>query len=307
VTACGGSSESAPPLPSPAPTDTTDPGTGNAPPPATPPATPPGTPEWTPPTLPTNSPGCGSPQPDASGTTITNPSGRQMHVWGPSGYDKAKTYPVIFMFHGIESNGPDFQSWFNQENYVNNEAFVVYLDAKGGYWDVDGDTDLTYFDESVKKLGETYCIDPSHVYGFGFSWGAFFANHLGCKRAGYARAIMAGEGGYGGPVTACGRLPVLIVNRTADVPSAGDPNAEPVSHGKNAESDWIKLDACSDATSMDTQMNCTTHTTCKNPGGTVTFCEDTSTLSDIPGYDPSWDHTVTEPYRAYAWSWMKTQ
>ncbi len=303
VAACGGSSQNAPPLPSAPPADTTDPGTATAPPPANaPPANPPPAPEWTPPTLPTNSPGCGMPQADASGTTITAPSGRKLHIWGPSGYQKANPYPVVMMFHGIQSSGPDFESWFTQEKFVNNEAFVVYLDAaNNGYWDTDGDTDLVYFDEAVKKLGETYCIDPSRVFGFGFSWGAYFANHLGCKRAGYVRAVMAGEGGYGGGVTGCGRLPVLIVNRTADTSN------EPVSRGKNAEADWIKLDVCGASTSMDTTMNCTTHTACKNPGGTVTFCEDTSSLSGIPGYDPSWDHTVTEPYRTYAWTWMKTQ
>jgi len=135
----------------------------NPPPPPGTTAPPPPPPEWTPPVLPTSSPGCGTPQADASGTTIAAPSGRKLHVWGPSGYDASKTYPVVFMFHGIQSNGPDFESWFDEEKYVNNEPFVVYLDANGGYWDVDGDSDLQYFDESVKKLGETYCIDPSHV------------------------------------------------------------------------------------------------------------------------------------------------
>jgi hypothetical protein len=184
------------------------------------------------------------------------------------------------------------------EQYVQNEAFVVYGDAIKGYWDVDGPTDLQFVDEMIAQVGQTYCTNPSRILGFGFSWGAYLAHHVGCNRAGYVRAISGGDGGYGGNTTGCGRLPVLVTHRTLD-------QNEVIAKGKAAAAEWTKLDVCGTDTAGDTAMNCTTHTSCLNPGGTVTFCEDTSSMADIPGYDPSWDHTVREQYRAYTYSWFK--
>jgi polyhydroxybutyrate depolymerase len=295
--ACGGSSDSSPPPPVAPPDGTTDPGPT---PPTAPPTTlpPSGDTEWTPPVVAMTSPGCGTPQGQASGAAYTTPSGRTFHVYGPTGYDQNKTYPVVMMFHGIQSDGASFQQWFEMEKYVSNEAFVVYPDAIGGYWDVNGDTDLKMFDEVIKQVGQTYCINPSRVLGFGFSWGAFFAHHLGCNRAGYVHAISGGEGGFGGAAQKCGRLPVLVTHRTKDT-------NEPISHGIAAAGLWTKLDVCGTDTVADATMNCTMHQSCKNPGGPVTFCEDTSTMNDIPGYDPTWDHTVRENYRQFTYDWFK--
>ncbi len=300
VFACGGSGSSAPPPPPTPPTDSTaDPGNGSTPPP--PPATlpPPAPKEWTPPNVPTTSPGCGTARADAAGVDYTTASGRTFHVWGPTGYDKDKTYPVVLMFHGIQTTGRNFESWFQMENYVSNEAFVVYGDAINGYWDVTGDSDLEFVDQMIAQVGQTYCINPSRVLGFGFSWGAYFAHHVGCNRAGYVHAISGGEGGFGGSANACGRLPVLVTHRTQDT-------NEVIANGRAAAAEWTKLDVCGTDTTSDATMNCTMHVSCKNPGGTVTFCEDTSLMNDIAGYDPSWDHTVRENYRAYTWTWFKS-
>jgi predicted esterase len=296
--ACGGGSTGSTPVADvPPPDATVDPGTGTQP-PAPPATTPPGVAEWTPPVVATTSPACGTARGKATGETFTTPNGRTFHVWGPTGYDPNKKYPVVMMFHGIESTGDQFEQWFEMEKYVSNEAFVVYPDAINGYWDVDGQTDLAMFDEVVKQVGETYCINPSRVLGFGFSWGAYFAHHLGCNRAGYVHAISAGEGGFGGAAQKCGRLPVLVTHRTKDT-------NERISRGIAAAGLWTKLDVCGTDTLTDTTMNCTMHESCKNPGGPVTFCEDTSTMDDIPGYDPSWDHTVRENYRTFTWQWFK--
>ncbi len=250
---------------------------------------------WTPPTnIPTSSPACGSNPPGMWGETFTTPSGRTYHVWGPWNYDPNKTYPVVLTYHGWQSNGRDFQSWFHMDDYVDGEAFVVYPDGIGGYWDLAGDKDLVFFDEMVKKLGETYCIDPSHVFAFGFSFGGFFADYLGCKRAGYVKAVSMGASGRGGPGTKCGRLPVLVTSRTHD-------HDETVSKGKNLTAHWAKLNECGEAQTSNEGLNCVTHAGCNNPG-TVTFCEDT--WFD-PGWKREWNHTVREEYRAHTWKWFK--
>ena len=273
----------------------------------TPDAGPPGTtadaappePEWVAPVVATSSAACnGAGMPDAKGAPYTTPGGRTYHVFTPTNYDASKTYPVVFAFHGWQTEGMPFESWFKMEESVNGEAFVVYPDAVGGYWDLNGTTDLVFFDEMVKQIGETYCIDPSHILGFGFSYGAYFMNTLGCARAGYVKAIVMGEGGFVNAPT-CGRLPVFVTSRTNDT-------EEPPSHGKPGADAWSTRDRCTPGATQqgDAAYNCTSYTGCKLPGS-VTYCEDTSSLADNPRYDPSWDHTVTPRYQAYGYQWFK--
>ncbi len=247
--------------------------------------------------MPTSSAGCGS------GTTTITPGdtrtvlgGRTYHVWGPPGYDRTKPWPVVVMFHGIETNGADFEAWFNMENYVEGKAIVVYPDAVDGYWDLSGTSDLAFYDALMKDVGDTYCIDPSHVLGFGFSLGAYFASYLGCTRAGFVKAISAGDGGWDGTNVPCGRLPVLVTHRTAD------PN-EVVANGKANAARWTTLNGCTGAPSVsNAAMNCTSQTGCLAPGA-VTYCEDTFVDASWPD---DWNHTVRENYRAFTWTWFES-
>jgi hypothetical protein len=307
IAACNQGSASPPPPPTtpdnvvvaPAPTYDPPVPTGTAPiTTTTPDAGPP--PEWTPPVLPTRSGGCGIARADANGVLYTTPSGRTFHVWGPPNYDKDKAHNVVYTYHGIQTNGLDFESWFKMEDYVQDEAFVVYPDAAGGYWDLGGDSDLTFFDEMSKMMNDTYCTDPSRAFGFGFSYGGIFMNRLGCKRAGYVKAISIGDGS-GNPGTSCGRLPVLFTARTAD-------QNETVAGARADAAHWQTVNGCTAATTVsNASMNCVSNTSCKAPGA-LTFCEDTFRYSDYPSqypeYDPSWDHTVREPYRAFTYSWF---
>lgn len=227
-------------------------------------------------------------------------------MWGPTGYDPNKTYPVVLTYHGLGTNGADFESWFQMESYTNNEAFVVYPDAagNGSLWDTNGSTDLAFFDEMVKQLGETYCINPSRVMALGFSWGGHFVDHLGCARAGYVKAITVGDGGPGGNDTKhCGRLPVLVTTRTNDT------NELP-SYGRNVVAEWTGIEKCAapgakipQTTTDGTDMGyCQVQTPCSAPGS-LTYCEDTSAFG--PQDPPDWNHTVREYYRGYAYKWFK--
>jgi poly(3-hydroxybutyrate) depolymerase len=262
--------------------------------PTTPPPGPPPEPEWVAPNVAITSPACGTAQPRAIGMKYTTPSGRTYHVWGPSNYDPNKTYPVVMTFHGWYADGAAHEAWFKMEDYTEDEAFVVYPDAVAGLWDLAGTTDLVFFDDMVKQIGETYCINPSRILGFGFSYGGRFMSHLGCKRAGYVKAISLGAAG-GANDGKCGRLPVLVTARTADTD-------ELPAWGKAASQNWAALDKCAMATTVsDATMNCVSHPGCKTPGD-VTFCEDT--FFD-PNWPKDWNHTVRETYRSFTWKWFK--
>lgn len=251
--------------------------------------------EWKPPVLPKKSPACGKPRTTPKGETFTTASGRTFHVWAPSNYDPNKAYPVALTFHGLYATGPTFESWFKMEDFVGNEGLTVYPDASGNAWELNRKTDLAFFDDMMKMLGDTFCIDPSNVLGFGFSHGGIFMSTLGCKRAGYVKAIAVGDGSHGGDDVGCGRLPVLITHRTKD------PDELIAWSYKNRDI-WRSLNACSpQTTSVNPTLNCVAFQGCKAPGS-LTFCEDT--WFD-PNWPADWNHTVREPYRAFTWQWFK--
>ncbi|MFO0663055.1 MAG: hypothetical protein U0174_03840 [Polyangiaceae bacterium] len=250
---------------------------------------------WKPPVLPTTSKGCGKSQPTMSGKEFTTGAGRKFYVWGPKNYDANKAYPVALTFHGLYASGPTFQSWFKMEDYVKNDGFTVYPSTNGNGWDINGNSDLQLFDDMVKMLGEEFCINPSRVLGFGFSHGGIFMSVLGCKRAGYVKAIAVGDGSHGGNDVGCGRLPVLITHRTKD------PD-EKIAWAYTNRDRWAALNGCSkDTKSVNTELNCVAYQGCKAPGS-LQFCEDT--FFD-PGWPAEWNHTVREPYRALTWQWFK--
>ncbi|MBS2014456.1 MAG: hypothetical protein JST00_16340 [Deltaproteobacteria bacterium] len=261
--------------------------------------TPPPEPEWVPPVVPTTSPGCGTAKTQPVGLELTTPAGRRFHVYGPNNYDETKTYPVVFMFHGLGADGPAFASWFEMQKYVEGEAFVVYGSAAtvGGSWQPGAQTELDYFDQVVARLGTEYCINPSRLLAFGFSWGGSMASALACKRAGHIKALAIGAGSWGGGLTGCGRLPVIHANRTADT-------NETIAMGMSTAKKWAAYNKCGTTTTPQPTMNCASWDGCKAPGS-VTFCEDTSDMSSIPGYMPDWNHTVRENYRSFLWSWFK--
>lgn len=308
VIACGGDDKGTT-AQSPQPTTGLTPtatGTTPVPDPTTTPTTtstepqPPPEPEWVAPVVATTSAACGTAKARPTGTEFVLASGRKFHVWGPSNYDENKTYPVVFMFHGLGADGPAFASWFEMEKYVEGEAFVVYGSATtvGASWQPGTQAELDYFDQVVQRLGAEYCINPSRLLAFGFSWGGSAASAIACKRAGYVKALAFGAGSWGGGLTGCGRLPVIGANRTADT-------NETVAMGTNTAKKWAAYNKCSTSTTpSDAGMNCQTWGACKNPGS-VTFCEDTSDMSTIPGYSPDWNHTVRENYRSFIWSWFK--
>lgn len=308
MVACGGD-ESTTGNPSPQPTAPLTPtATGNDPPPPDPTGTPTGTgtqpppePEWVAPVVPTKSAACaaGTPKPQANGTQYTLPKNRKFNVWGPPSYDPSTAYPVVLMFHGqyqlVESNGVDFEGWFKMEEHVEGQAFTVYASATAEYWDVKNPDELTYFDDLIKKLGDEYCINPSRVLAFGFSYGGHMASQLACKRAGYVKALSVGDGSWSGDA-GCGRLPVLITHRTLD-------NNELLAWGQQNATRWAGINKCATATTeTDATMHCVSNSGCKAPGA-VTFCEDTY---EYPmGTPSSWNHTVREVYRDYTWAWFK--
>jgi len=237
--------------------------------------------------------GCGGSTGDARGKTHTTRTGRTFHVWGPSSYDANRPYPVVLTFHGWYTNGRDFEKWFKMEDHVEGAAFTVYPDSKGPAWDLVGTTDLDFTADIIDALKDAYCIDRTHVFALGFSYGGKLVHHLGCKRPDLVRAISVGDGSWH-EESGCRPLPVLVTHRTRD-------DDELFAWGRSAAQRWAKVDGCSEPPEeVDAAHGCVAYRACRAPGS-VTFCEDRHFDATWP---KDWNHTIREEYRSLTWSWF---
>jgi poly(3-hydroxybutyrate) depolymerase len=264
-------------------------------------------PPWVAPVLGATSAGCGAGAGTATGNAgrvVTTPSGRNYLIVVPADYDRAKAYPTVLAYHGWYTNGSGFKGWFEFERWVKSDGILIYpyADNPSGAFDLSGDRDLLAFDEITAQVQKEYCINPQRTFVLGFSFGGKFTNHLACKRAGYVRAASIGDASAGDDNAdrSCGRLPMLITHRTADTDERYD-------WGKANAGTWATRNGCTAnaAAAATPGYQCQEYGSCKTPGSTM-FCTDTENLSNINGYEPSWDHTITWNYRDFTWKWFQT-
>lgn len=246
---------------------------------------------------------CGGGRSPVTGAPHMTASRRTFHVWTPSSYDGSRPLPVIFAVHGMGSGGRGFQRWFKMETLVDDSAIVVYPDSDKELWDIDGDTELVFFDAMLDGLAGAYCIDRSRVFAVGFSYGGKLVHHLGCKRTSRFKAISVGDGSWPDGDPKCeGRLPVLVTHRTRD-------DDELITWGKDAATRWAKVNGCStesapiDVPPTDVAHGCSAWKNCA-PGATVTFCED---RWFDPKWPHDWNHTVRPDYLKVTWQWFQAQ
>jgi polyhydroxybutyrate depolymerase len=262
-------------------------------------------PPWVAPALASVSAGCGGGLGTATGPAgrmMTTPGGRTYRIVVPSSYDPNKPYPTVLAYHGWFTDGTGFKGWFAFERWVGDDGILLYPDANNGNgtFDLSSDRELSAFDEMMTQVQSDYCVNPQRTFALGFSFGGKFVNHLACHRAGYVRAASIGDASEGdnGADRGCGRLPLLITHRTADTD-------EIFANGKANAETWATRNGCSLSTqpALTPGYSCDGYFACTAPGATY-FCTDTEDYSSIPGYDPSWNHTISERYRAFTWKWF---
>ncbi len=247
------------------------------------------------------SPGCGKPAPVAAGVLVATAAGRTFRVVPPKAYDAGAAYPVLFAFHGIDSNGSEFQERFKIEDHVRSEAIVVYPDARktsygGSAWELGGERDITAFDDVRSAVAQGFCVDLARMYAMGFSYGGKFVTALACKRPGVLRAISSNEASWGNQnESTCTQTPVLVTHRTTD------PD-ELLAWGRTSADTWARIDGCEGpkATDVtDAAHGCVDYRGCK---AKVTFCEDTYV-------NQSWslgaNHTIRDEYMELVWRWLR--
>jgi pimeloyl-ACP methyl ester carboxylesterase len=116
----------------------------------------------------------------------------------PSSYSSKRAYPLIFVFHGAGGSSKQSHSWGLQDvpRAAENGIFVfpqgIEFHHGGIGWDDSSHGyDMAFFDNMVRSIESSYCINASQVFVAGFSWGGDFATALACSRGDKIRAVAA--------------------------------------------------------------------------------------------------------------------
>lgn len=228
-----------------------------------------------------------SPQVDVTNETLqVGPEARTFVLAIPKGYDAARSYPLVLAFHGDGGNGAGMRAAYPFDAHSGADAIVVYPDGKGG-WDLytpeAANEDDAFVAAIADNLKARFNIDASRVFGVGYSSGAFFIEHIACRRSTFFRGIVPNSGGapnepndptatyWKAEYTKCanqtGGVAAMIVHGTDDsvvMPVSGDFSAQY----------WAYVNGCDDRAETriaTTPAPCLAHATCP-PGKPVLYC-----------------------------------
>lgn len=122
----------------------------------------------------------------------------------PDNYDNTKPYWLIFGFHWNGGNSKEVDSGgtngyemshYGLQKLSENGAIFVAPQGLGNGWANSGGRDLTFVDDMVKLITDNYCVDTSHIFANGFSYGGGMSYALACARADVFRGVAIYNGG----------------------------------------------------------------------------------------------------------------
>lgn len=172
-------------------------------------------------TTPGRSAGCGKtstitfePVPGESGSNVGTGEGGYVRIQSsgqergfamrlPDNYDNNQPYWLIFGFHWnggnsmeVDTGGTNgyISAHFGLQKMSNNGAIFVAADGLGGGWANTGGRDLVFVDDMLKLIEDNYCVDTTHIFSNGFSYGGMMSYAIACARAKVFRGVAIYEG-----------------------------------------------------------------------------------------------------------------
>jgi poly(3-hydroxybutyrate) depolymerase len=177
--------------------------------------------------------------------------------------ESAGPVPIVLHFHGSGGTAVDGPDFWQVEEVSNRGAAFVYLQGLNGRWDVQNQgADVDFVKAIIEDVSEDYCVDTSRDFAFGFSFGAYQSNQLGCGLSDVLRAIavVSGGGPNGG---GCGdAIPALVIHGRND-PVVG------FGSGESTRDYWHGANGCGDTTTPFDPAPCEQYEGCENP---VVWC-----------------------------------
>lgn len=124
---------------------------------------------------------------------------------------KAHGAPLILAFHGYRMTGLGLQRLADLDRIARDlRAVIVYPDAASSYWAEDCDcieadvthgvADTVFVSAMIDGLTTEFDLDPTRVYGVGFSQGGLFVQRLACQMAHRFQAFVEVASTIAGPM-----------------------------------------------------------------------------------------------------------
>ena len=211
----------------------------------------------------------------------------------PNSYQPGQPHALVVAFHGRTNSNEQARRYFGLEDAIPNALFVYPsgLRQGGSYtWSDPGDSaeslrDYAFFDEILRELSATYCLDEQRVFVVGHSLGASFANSLACARQS-VRAVASLAGGIS--ETACTPTAALVLHNPAD-------RLVPVAVGEKVRNTFVAQNGAATkgvpiTTGILASFRCTWFVEARNP---VVWCpHDFSERYDGSYYPHTWPSTT---------------
>ncbi len=121
----------------------------------------------------------------------------------PDNYDRNKPYWLVFGFHwnggtakDVDTGGSNgyVMAHFGLQSLSRNGAIFVAPQGLNNGWANSGGQDLKFVDDMVKLIEDNYCVDTTHIFTNGFSYGGGMSYEIACARAKVFRGAAIYEG-----------------------------------------------------------------------------------------------------------------
>jgi len=241
----------------------------------------------------------------ASTQTLTvDGSKRSYELFVPDTYDSARSFPLVFVFHGDGGDGANIRGSFKLEAEAAGGAIFVYPDGEDLTWQIDDASafthDVAFIDAIASDLAKTHCTDAKRIVAVGFSKGAYFANMLACLAKTSFAGVVAHSGG--GPFgldgsgtdfdgdgnLICPRPPVAAMQIIGSADGLLD-------DAQKARDYWTRLNTCKATTAAFAPSPCVAYDGC-NAARPEIYCE-------IPGMG----HSLWANAPKATWTFIKSR
>lgn len=152
--------------------------------------------------------GCGKAPGLANGNhTISSGGQNRSYILRiPANYDNNHPYRLFVGLHwlggtanDVDSGGTDGYNWSyyglrRLADNANNSTIFVAPQGNGNGWANPNGQDVTFIDDVMRQVEAALCVDTSHVFAGGFSYGGAMSYALACARPTVFRAVAVYSG-----------------------------------------------------------------------------------------------------------------
>lgn len=160
----------------------------------------------------------------------------------PSTYDPSTPMPLVFGWHAAGGSGMGIRG---MGVYEASGSSVITVHADGlrvgntTGWVLDpAGIDAALYDAMFTFVTDSLCIDLDHVYSYGFSFGGYMSNMLGCIRGDQLLAIAPFHGGGPDASWTCqGTVSAMMHHRVDD-------GVVSIAAGRASRDHWVAANDC---------------------------------------------------------------